>query len=115
MNNPLLDIICYPPHSIRPGMSGFTRYMDIIEYIIKSDCIHLEGKSIEQFKEGDICSKCTKGHLLSSQKIEDFISTRGDFRRKIFVWKCSNCGFEFKHYDIDTYAIPPGFLIPVYD
>lgn len=99
VNNPLLDVVCYPPHSILAGMPHFTRYMDMIDYFLVRDCIHLEKKPFEYFWEGQ-SSKCNKGYLTNPRKIEEF--ALNDFRRKIFVWKCSFCASEFKRYDVYT-------------
>jgi hypothetical protein len=94
INNPLLDIICYPPHSIKPGMHFFTGYMDMIGYFLTRDLIHLEKKSFEHFKAGQTCIKCKKGTLSGPRTVEEYI--KDDFRRKIVLWKCSYCGFDFK-------------------
>ena len=99
-NNVLLDVICFPPHSIKYGDYHFTAYHDMINYFTVKDCIHLENKPMEQFKQGKLCSKCNKGHLENSAKSEDY--TKGSFRRRTKVWVCDFCGQEFKQFWVDT-------------
>ena len=48
-NNVLLDTICYPPHS-----KSLHRYDELIDYFRIKDCIYLENKPLESFKEGRV-------------------------------------------------------------
>jgi hypothetical protein len=99
-NNVFLDVICFPPHRIQYGHHYFRDYHDKIHYFTIKDCIHLEKKPMEPFKEGELCSKCKKGHLEKSTKKEDF--SENNFRRRTDIWICDTCGQEFKHYMVDT-------------
>ncbi|MDN5847521.1 MAG: hypothetical protein L0H53_14750 [Candidatus Nitrosocosmicus sp.] len=101
-NNPLLDVICYPPHSVQMDEYSYKRYTDLIDYFIWMDCIHLEKKPLEQLKEGDVCTKCKIGHLEKSIKKEDFSNAKGTFRIRTEFWFCDSCGQEFKHYRADV-------------
>jgi hypothetical protein len=94
-NNVLLDIISFPPHSIKSD-----RYQETIEYFRVQDCIHLEKKGIEYFKEGHICTKCKVGHL--SAPITKEIYKKDNFERKMVFWKCDSCGFEFQEFTLGT-------------
>ena len=96
-NNTFLDLVCYPPHIMRRNNSNqylLQRYYDYIDYFIWQDCIHLEEKPIEGFKEGDICNQCKDGNLEVSPKAEDY--SHDNYRRRIKVLKCNKCDQEFK-------------------
>jgi len=99
-NNVLLDIICFPPHRIRYGDYHFQNYHDKINYFTIKDCIRLEGKPMEGFKEGQLCPKCKSGHLEKSAKKEDYQTK--NFRRRVQFWICDICGKEFKHTMVET-------------
>lgn len=88
-NNVLLDVISFPPHSIKSD-----RYEEMIDYFITQDCIHLENKRIEYFKQGDVCIKCNDGHLECPRTKEIF--EENNYKRKIVFWKCDSCGFEYQ-------------------
>jgi hypothetical protein len=94
-NNVLLDVISFPPHSIKSD-----RYQDTIEYFRIQDCIHLEKKGIEYFKEGHLCTECNVGHL--SAPLTKEIYVKDNLKRKIVFWKCDSCGFEFQGFTLGT-------------
>jgi hypothetical protein len=58
VNNVLLDIECFPPHTRESD-----KYEEMIEYFTIKDSIHLENKPMEPFKEGQLCTQCFRGRL----------------------------------------------------
>lgn len=97
-NNVLLDVISFPPHSIRSD-----RYQDVIDYFISKDFIYLEKKTVEYFKENQVCKKCNEGRLEGPRTKE--IHGEGNFRTKTVFWKCDCCGFEFQGFSIGSTII----------
>lgn len=94
-NNVLLDIVCFPPHSRESD-----RYVELIDYFTIKDCIHLENKPMEPFKEGQLCTKCFKGRLQPPRTKETY--QENGYKRKIVFWECDRCGFQYKGTHIHT-------------
>jgi hypothetical protein len=94
-NNVLLDVVSFPPHSKESD-----RYEELIDYFTIKDCIHLENKPMEPFKEGQLCTKCFKGRLQAPRNKE--ISQEDGYKRKITFWECDRCGFQYEGTYIQT-------------
>lgn len=99
-NSPFLDVICYPPHLVEMDDYSYRRYTDFIDYFVEMDCIHLENKPLQLFKENSVCIKCKIGHLEKTIKKEEYSNAKGTFRKRTEFWLCDNCGQEFKQYKV---------------
>jgi hypothetical protein len=88
-NNVLLDVECFPPHTRESD-----KYEEMIEYFTIKDCIHLENKPMEPFKEGQLCTKCFRGRLQTPRTKES--SQRNGYKRKITFWECDRCNFQYE-------------------
>jgi hypothetical protein len=94
-NNVLLDAECFPPHTRESD-----KYEEMIEYFTIKDCIHLENKQMEPFKEGQLCAKCFRGRLQTPRTKESF--QRNGYKRKITFWECDRCDFQYEGTYIQT-------------
>jgi hypothetical protein len=87
-NNVVLGVVCFPPHS-----QESQSYEELIDYFVVKDCIHLENKPIEPFREGQLCTKCYKDRLQAPRTKE--IYEENGYKRKIVFWECDRCGFQW--------------------
>ena len=94
-NNVILDALCYPPHSQESEIYG-----ELINYFTIKDCVYLENKPMEPFKEGQLCGRCLKGRLQPPRTKE--IYEENGYKRKVTFWECSRCGLHYEGKHIQT-------------
>jgi hypothetical protein len=88
-NNVLLDAMSFPPHSKESDT-----YSELIDYFTVKDCIHLENKQLEPFKEGQLCTKCFRGRLQLPRTEEIYQDRR--IKKKLIFWECNRCDFRWR-------------------
>lgn len=84
----------FPPHSKKSDT-----YDELIDYFTIKDCIYLENKPLEPFKDGQLCTKCFKGNL-QAPRSEKIYQVK-NFKRKVIFWECDRCGFHWRGTHID--------------